>query len=77
MLGLEYLARAGFPPGEAVRLWENMERAADGAPPEFLSTHPSGQTRIRDLTARLPDALPVYEAARAAGVRPDCGAPPR
>lgn len=72
VLGLEYMARAGFDPTESVVLWQNMERAADGAPPEFLSTHPSGGTRIRGLQARLPSVLPLYEAAGRAGRRPRC-----
>jgi len=72
VLGLEYMARAGFDPTESVVLWQNMERASDGAPPEFLSTHPSGGTRIRGLQGKLPEMIPLYEEARAAGRRPRC-----
>jgi predicted Zn-dependent protease len=72
VLGLEYMARAGFDPTESVVLWQNMERASDGAPPEFLSTHPSGGTRIRGLQGKLPEMIPLYNQAREAGRRPDC-----
>lgn len=72
VLGLEYLARAGFDPTESVVLWQNMERASEGGPPEFLSTHPSGDTRIRDLQEQLAEMTPLSQAAREAGRRPNC-----
>jgi predicted Zn-dependent protease len=72
ILGMEYMARAGFDPREAVTLWENMARLSRGAPPEWLSTHPSHDTRVRDLNANVPRNLPVYEQARAQGRRPNC-----
>jgi predicted Zn-dependent protease len=75
VLGLQYMARAGFDPNAAVRLWRNMQRAGDGSPPEFLSTHPSDQRRIDELSRRVPDVLGLYQAARAEGRRPNCGAP--
>ncbi len=72
-IGLSLMARAGFDPRESVTLWQNMGRASGGkAPPEFMSTHPSGATRIRELRAAMPAALQEYEAARAAGRRPGC-----
>lgn len=72
-IGLELMARAGFDPREAVGLWQNMARAGGGqAPPEFMSTHPSHQTRIDQLQQAMPDALQVYERARANGRRPTC-----
>ncbi|MAG34344.1 MAG: peptidase [Deltaproteobacteria bacterium] len=72
-IGIELMARAGFDPRESVTLWENMGRGADGqAPPEFLSTHPSHSTRISQLRALMPEALPLYEQARSAGRRPSC-----
>jgi predicted Zn-dependent protease len=74
LIGLELMAKAGFDPRQAVSLWENMARAAGGqAPPEFLSTHPSSGTRIRDLTNHMPNVMPLYEQAQAAGRRPSCG----
>ncbi|MCK6548218.1 M48 family metallopeptidase [Myxococcota bacterium] len=74
-LGLDLMARAGFDPRHAVSLWQNMERASSGAPPEFLSTHPSHGTRIENLTARMPEATSLYQQARARGRRPDCVKP--
>jgi predicted Zn-dependent protease len=72
-LGLDLMARAGFDPRESVPLWQNMEAAAKGArPPEFLSTHPSPATRIRDLQQRIPQTLPVAEQAWAGGRKPRC-----
>lgn len=75
VLGLDLMARAGFDPREAPKLWENMAAASQGAPPEFLSTHPSHGTRIADLQKRLATAMPLYEQARAAGRRPACKKP--
>jgi predicted Zn-dependent protease len=73
LLGLDTMARAGFDPREAVTLWQNMAQAGGGAPPEFLSTHPSHDTRIEDLQKRMPEALKLYDAARVAGKKPKCG----
>lgn len=76
VLGLEYMARAGFDPRGAVELWQNMSAAAGGgAPPEFLSSHPSHESRIEELEEKLPAALQRYEAARAAGAAPRCARP--
>lgn len=72
ILGLNYMARAGFDPRQAVDLWVNMARAGGGAPPEFLSTHPSPESRIRDIQKRLPQVMPLYEQARASGKTPNC-----
>jgi predicted Zn-dependent protease len=71
-LGLDLMARAGFDPSESVSLWENMGRAGRGQPPEFLSTHPSHSTRIRDLNARIPAALQLQRTAAQQGRRPSC-----
>ena len=71
-IGLELMARAGFDPHESVTLWENMARAGGASPPEFMSTHPSSATRISRLQAMIPEVLPLYEQARAAGRRPGC-----
>ena len=71
-LGLEYMARAGFDPRASIALWQNMERAGGGQPPEFLSTHPSHATRISDLRAGMPAALERYRRAQARGRVPDC-----
>lgn len=72
LIGLELMAKAGFDPRESVKLWQNMAAAGGQAPPEFMSTHPSSDTRINDLSNHLPVALPLYQAAQAAGLRPAC-----
>lgn len=69
LLGLELMAKAGFDPRESVDLWRNMMRSGGDAPPEFLSTHPSGDTRIRALQENMPEALALAERAAS---RPDC-----
>lgn len=70
--GLDIMADAGFDPRESVKLWQNMAAASQGAPPEFLSTHPSHTTRIADLQRRIPKAMARYRRAQEAGRRPHC-----
>ncbi len=72
LLGLDLMSRAGFDPRGAVSLWQNMEKAGGGKPPELLSTHPSDARRIEQLEERLPQDLPSYERSRAAGRQPRC-----
>jgi len=72
LIGLDLMARAGFDPRASVELWENMMAAGGAAPPEFLSTHPSGESRIRELQEEMPAALESYEAAQRVGRRPRC-----
>lgn len=65
-IGLQIMAIAGYDPTEAAELWKRMRDKASGqAPPEFLSTHPSNETRIQNLTAWAPLAK---EEARKFGV---------
>lgn len=73
IIGLELMAKAGFDPYEAARLWENMSAGGGKQPPEFMSTHPSNETRINGLNSSVPKVLPYYEQARAAGRVPRCG----
>ncbi len=72
VIGLEYMAKAGFDPREAVPLWQNMDAEAGDAPAEFLSTHPSSDTRIDQLVAEFGTALKFYNEAKQAGVNPNC-----
>ena len=59
--GQIYMARAGYDPAESIKLWERMDAASGGkAPPEFMSTHPSGSTRQGNLRKWLPEAERVY-----------------
>ncbi|MBO3696873.1 M48 family metallopeptidase [Roseivirga sp. E12] len=63
-LGLTFMAIAGYDPSEAPKFWERMSAGSSGqAPPEFMSTHPSHETRINRLNAALPKALEYYEAS--------------
>jgi predicted Zn-dependent protease len=75
VLGLRYMADAGFDPEASVALWRNMERAGGNGPPEFLSTHPSKGTRIQALREKLPQARKRFRKARAAGKNPACRPP--
>ena len=75
-LGLQYMAKAGFDPRQAVNLWQNMEKQASGqAPPQFLSTHPASAARIQDLEKHMPQAMTLYEQAKAQGRNPQCQQP--
>ena len=60
LVGMELAARAGFDPRAGVTLWQKMAAASKGAPPQWLSTHPSGNSRIADIQANLPKVLPLY-----------------
>ena len=64
LVGMELAARAGFDPRAGISLWQKMMAANSGAPPQWLSTHPSGNTRISDMEVRLPKVMPLYERAR-------------
>ncbi len=72
-IGLQLMAQAGFDPRESVSLWQNMSAANGEEPPEFMSTHPSNSTRINGLEARIPEVMPLYNQAKAAGRNPQCG----
>ncbi len=75
IVGQELMARSGFEPSASIKLWKNMaklsESAGQGAPPEFMSTHPSNTTRIHQLTEHLPSSMALYQA----GNRPSCQKP--
>ncbi len=61
-LGLIFMSMAGYDPHGAVEFWERMAANKKGqAPPEFLSTHPSDQTRINDLEKLIPEAMQYYK----------------
>jgi predicted Zn-dependent protease len=64
-IGIELAARAGYDPQAAVSLWQKMAALGNGAPPAFLSTHPSPESRIRDLREMAGRMQPLYEEARA------------
>jgi predicted Zn-dependent protease len=68
LVGMELAARAGYDPRAAVSVWQKMQKyaqtAARGQPPQFLSTHPSHATRIKEIEAALPKVLPLYKKAK-------------
>ena len=60
-IGLELAATAGYNPQAAISVWKKMIKATDGkTSPEFLSTHPSEETRIEQLSALMPAVEPIY-----------------
>ncbi len=64
-IGVEIAARAGYDPRAAVTLWQKMSKQAGGSRgPEFLSTHPSPENRIRDLQVYSERVMPLYRQAR-------------
>jgi predicted Zn-dependent protease len=64
--GLIYAAMAGYNPQEAIPLWERMEKMSSGQkPPEFMSTHPTEQSRIEKLKQLMPEALKYYKPIQA------------
>ncbi len=62
--GLRYMARAGYDPREAANFWRRMSAGSGGGPPEWLSTHPTGEHRIEQIESLLPEAVELYETAR-------------
>jgi predicted Zn-dependent protease len=60
-LGLIFMAMAGYNPNYAVDFWTRMAAQGGAKPPEFLSTHPSDETRIEDLKKELPEAMQYYK----------------
>lgn len=63
-MGLIFMAMAGYNPNEAIGFWQRMSHAKEsgGAPPEFLSTHPSDATRIKNIERLIPEAMKYYKA---------------
>ena len=65
-IGVELAARAGFDPRASITVWQKLGQKGGGSSPEFLSTHPSDQSRISDLRVVSEKVLPLYEKTRAA-----------
>ncbi len=63
-IGVELAARAGYDPRAAVTLWQKMDKLAAGGPPAFLSTHPSSESRQRDLAIYAEKVMPLYQSKR-------------
>lgn len=60
-IGLILMAEAGYDPRAAVNFWKKMSQQGGKKPPEFLSTHPADETRIRQIEQWLPEALSHYK----------------
>lgn len=75
IVGQDLMARSGFTPEASVQLWKNMSKLSKDAPPEFMSTHPSNETRISQLNKHLTTSSPYYLAAKNAGSLPKCVKP--
>lgn len=63
-IGLILMAKAGYDPRTAIAFWEKMAAQGGERPPEFLSTHPSGETRISQIKSWLPEVMPYYNDAK-------------
>jgi predicted Zn-dependent protease len=63
LVGMELAARSGYDPRAGISLWQKMAQAAKGAPPQWLSTHPSSDTRIDEIRANLPKVEPLFARA--------------
>jgi predicted Zn-dependent protease len=63
LIGMELAARSGYDPRAGVSLWQKMAAANKGAPPQFLSTHPSSNTRIQEIQANLGKVVPLFDKA--------------
>jgi len=75
IVGQELMARSGFSPEASIQLWENMSKLSKDAPPEFMSTHPSNETRIKQLNKHLVVSQPYYFAEKSSGNLPKCVKP--
>jgi predicted Zn-dependent protease len=70
IIGLKLMSQAGFDPRQAVEVWKNMG-ATNGknSPPELMSTHPSNESRIQNISSKLPEFMPIYQSSTH---RPHC-----
>lgn len=64
LIGLDLAARAGYDPRAGVILWQKMGSASKGAPPQWMSTHPSGPNRIAEIQKHLKEVMPLYAKTR-------------
>ena len=66
LVGMELAARAGYNPAAGITLWQKMAALAKGAPPQWMSTHPANETRIKTIQTHLKEVEGLYQRARAA-----------
>jgi predicted Zn-dependent protease len=70
---MDLMAKAGFDPRQSINLWQKMAAASKGeAGSEFMSTHPSHDTRIKELSDHMPKAMPFYQQAQSISKTPRC-----
>ena len=72
LVGMRYMAEAGYDPRKALELWRDMGGDREGRPPEWLSTHPDPDFRMQDMARNLAPALVTWNSALDRGVRPRC-----
>lgn len=75
-IGIELAARAGYDPRASITLWQKMAKAGGGAPPQFLSTHPSDASRQQRLGQLAPKMMPYYQSGGARPTHPVQMGPP-
>lgn len=75
IVGQDLMARSGFLPEASVQLWKNMSMLSKASSPEFMSTHPSNETRIKQLNNHLVESQPYYLAEKSRGALPNCVKP--
>ena len=63
LVGLDIASRAGYDPRAGISLWKKMSAVNKSAPPQWISTHPSGPNRIKEIEKHLPEVLPLYQRA--------------
>ena len=71
-VGVLLAADAGYDPRESIKNWQRMAQMSQGAPPEFMSTHPNPESRINKLQERMSYALNLTAEANKLGKRPRC-----
>ena len=69
LIGLDIAARAGYDPRAGVVLWQKMGQVSRGSPPQWLSTHPGGADRIRQMQEHMDVLLPLYARAKGTSMR--------
>jgi len=75
IIGQDLMARSGFSPEASVQLWKNMSKLSKDTPPEFMSTHPSNETRIKQLNKHLVASEPYYLVEKKKNNLPKCVKP--
>ena len=60
-MGLIFAAMTGYDPQNAIPFWQRMAASSQGAPMEFMSSHPSDATRIRNIQKWMPEAMKYYQ----------------